>query len=127
MDKDRKAALKAAYRQARSTAGVMGLRNLVNGKVLVEGSADVQALVNRYRSSLRFIGCRIQALQDDWQSCGPEAFEFEVLESFEPGADDSREDVMALVRQLEDAWVEKLQPFDEKGYNKRGESNRFRY
>ncbi|MCE5269765.1 GIY-YIG nuclease family protein [bacterium] len=127
MDKDRKAALKAAYRQTRSLAGVMGLRNLQNGKVLVEGSADVQALINRYRSSLRFIGCRNAALQEDWTAFGPEAFAFEVLESFEPGADDSKEDVLAMVRELEDAWVEKLQPFDEKGYNKRGESNRFRY
>lgn len=127
MDKDRKAALKAAYRQTRSTAGVMGIRNLTNGKVLVEGSSDVRALINRYGSSLRFIGCRNMALQEDWKAFGPDSFVFEVLESFEPGAEDSPEDVLAMVREMEAAWVQKLQPFDEAGYNSRTDNGRCRY
>ena len=121
MEKQSKAALKAAYRETRATAGVLGIRNLINGKMLVEGSLDVRALHNRYQSSLTFKGCNNQALQEDWNALSPEAFAFEVLESYEPGPEDNDKDCLELVRAMETAWLEKLKPWDEKGYNRKRE------
>lgn len=118
MDKQRKAELKAAYRQTRPTAGVLMIRNLKNGKMLVEGSLDVRALRNRYHSTLTFIGCRNPALQQDWNELGPENFSFEVLESYDPGPEDSDKDCLELARSLEAVWLEKLMPWGERGYNR---------
>ena len=118
MDKQKKAELKAAYLQSRPIAGVLGIRNLKNGKILVEGSRDVRALINRYRSSLSFIGCRNLGLQEDWNVLGPGEFAFEVLESFEPGPQDSDKDCLELVRAIEAAWLQKLQPWGDRGYNR---------
>jgi hypothetical protein len=57
-----------------------------------------------------------RALQADWDALGPEAFEFEVLDTLAPPSR-SDYDPSSDLRVLEDLWLAKLEPYDERGYN----------
>jgi hypothetical protein len=114
---DRKALIRE-YKETSRPMGVYQVRNTVHGKVLVGTSVDLPSILNRHRAALRLGGHTNRGLQKDWNELGPEAFEFEVLDTLTPSdrpgykpADDLRE--------LEELWLEKLSPFDERGYNTR--------
>jgi hypothetical protein len=112
---DKKAA-KLTYKASRRPAGVFAIRNLVNGKVFVGSSADLGAIFNRIRFQLYGGSHPSKALEADWKRYGTGKFEFEILEELSPQADASY-DFTADLETLEDIWLEKLQPFGDKGYN----------
>lgn len=114
---DKKAA-KLAYKASRRPVGVFAIRNLVNGKVLVGSSTDLTAIFNRIRFQLYAGGHPVKTLEADWKLYGTGKFEFEILEELPPQAD-QKYDPSADLEVLEDLWLEKLQPYGEKGYNEK--------
>jgi hypothetical protein len=54
-------------------------------------------------------------LQKDWKELGSEAFTYEVLEKKEA---DEVTDKRWELKQMEKQWLEKLQPYGDRGYNK---------
>jgi hypothetical protein len=112
---DRKA-LTRAYKEAPRPMGVYPIRNTVNGKSLVASSINLPAILNRHQAALRLGGHTNKALQKDWNELGPEAFEFEVLDTLTPSAkpgDKPADDLLAL----EAMWIEKLSATEDLGYN----------
>ena len=72
-------------------------------------------MLNRVRAQLRMKGHPSRALQADWDSDGPGAFLFEVVDLLPPSDDpehDSREDLVVL----EVMWREKLKLREEATY-----------
>ena len=60
-----------------------------------------------------------KALQSDWTAQTPEDFAFEVLEYLKPSSPDASPMIVrAELADLEKAWLEKLRPYGDKGYNK---------
>jgi len=57
-----------------------------------------------------------KALQADWKNFGEEQFVFEVLERLKPAEEPGRNDREELEK-MEQRWLEKLQPYGERGYN----------
>ncbi len=57
-------------------------------------------------------------LQRDWSELGENAFAFEVLEVLKPPKDDPFFDAKKELKKLEEKWLNQLQPFGERGYNK---------
>ncbi|GAK59095.1 transcriptional regulator, ArsR family [Candidatus Vecturithrix granuli] len=114
---DRRKELKLAYKQNPPPAGVFQIKNLVNGKIFLGSGLDVQGILNRHRSQLKFKSHRNKALQQDWNEYGPEQFSCEVLEYLESN-DDPGYDARGDLTVLEELWLEKLQPYGEKGYHK---------
>jgi hypothetical protein len=57
-------------------------------------------------------------LQNDFKQYGNENFSFEVVDYLDP-KEDLDYDYARDLKALEDMWLEKLQPYDEKGYNKK--------
>lgn len=108
--------LKAEYQQKKFAMGVYQIRNTVNGKILIGSSVNLNAMFNRIRSELDFIGYRNQQLQQDWQTFGEASFAFEVLAELEQkeGVDHVSE-----LKQLEQLFIEELAPYDDKGYHVR--------
>lgn len=98
--------------------GVFQIRNIANGKRLIGANRNLPGVFNRESFVLRSGSHRNRPLQDDWNAFGAEAFVFEVLEELTPldapGYDPSED--LAF---LEQEWLEKAQPFGERGYNKR--------
>jgi len=112
---DRKALIRE-YKESRPPMGVYWVRNTVSGKALVGVSANLPAMLNRHRAQLRLGMHSNRALQKDWNEFGPEAFEFDILDTLAP-PDRPDYDPADDLRVLETLWLEKLSPFDDRGYN----------
>lgn len=108
--------LKREYLETARPMGVFQIRSLKNEKVFVGSSLNLDGILNRHKFALAAGSHQSKALQADWNEFGAENFAFEILEELEPraGLDDKRE--LAF---LENLWLEKLEPYGEKGYNER--------
>jgi hypothetical protein len=109
-----KKALKLNYLQTLRPSGIFAVRCLANEKIFIGQSENLDGIFNRIKFQLN-ANCHNQKdLQADWNEFGADKFEFEVLEELEPreGIDNKKE-----LEFLEDLWLEKYQPFGEKGYN----------
>lgn len=58
-----------------------------------------------------------RALQRDWDELGPNAFEFSVLDELTL-CDQPDYNPMADLQMLEELWLDRLLPYEERGYNK---------
>jgi hypothetical protein len=112
---DKKAA-KLAYKASRRPMGVFQIRNTANEKVFVGSTVDLSAMFNRIRFQLYAGAHPNKALEADWMRYGTGKFEFEILEEVFP-REDVNYDYAADLETLEDLWLEKLQPYGERGYN----------
>ena len=110
--------LKREYKEARIPMGVYRVHNTADDRSLVGSSTNVAAMLNRHRAQLKMGLHPNRELQQDWARLGEEAFGFEVLDTLtardEPGFDAKGE-----LGALEELWLERLQPYDEHGYNAR--------
>ena len=110
--------LKKQYAQTVQPMGVYQVINKANGKVFIDSSLGIQGKMNRCKFQLAHGSHMNKTLQEDFNQNGAANFEFEILDLLEPEKDlkkDTREDL----KMLEAMWIEKIQPFDEKGYNDR--------
>jgi hypothetical protein len=100
--------------------GVYQIRNTENGKIFVDKSIDLTASRHRHYFVASMNRPPIAELLEEWKVYGGRRFVFEVLEVIHPGetdgaagADQCRNELSALL----DVWLEKLQPYGERGYN----------
>jgi group I intron endonuclease len=107
---------KQNYKLNPPAMGVFQIRNLSNEKVFVGSSMNLEGIFNRHEFQLKMGGHPNKDLQKDWNALGAENFAFEILEELEPreNLDDKAE-----LTFLEDLWLEKLEPYGERGYNER--------
>jgi len=114
---DRKALIRQ-YKESRRPMGVYRVRNTVNNKALIGAGVELPGILNSHKARLNFGVHENGSLQKDWSELGPDAFEFEILDTLSAPVDpdyDPSEDL----RVLEKLWLEKLSPFEERGYNAR--------
>lgn len=114
---DKKAAL-LEYKLSHRPMGVFQIRNTTTGKVFVDSSTNIPGKINRHTFALKAGLHQSKSLQADWNEFGQTAFEFETIEPVEP-PDDPNYDYAADIKVLEDLWLEKLEPYVDKGYNER--------
>ena len=119
--------LKKEYQQGHRQMGVYQIRNLANEKVLLGTSSDVPGILNRHKFSLRMGSHQNRALQADWNESGEDGFAFEILDELTP-SEGAERNYRADLEFLEELWLEKLQPYDDRGYNvrKKGREERIR-
>lgn len=108
--------LNREYAERVKPAGVYQVKNLATGKVLLGSSLNLEGPLNRHRFMLKIGSHTNKALQQDWNELGAEKFVFEILEEVK------RKDVPNFnleeeLSLLEMIWLEKLEPFGERGYN----------
>lgn len=123
IDKQTKKQLASAYATTARPMGVYQIRNVKNGRILVEGTLDLPGAKNRLEFQKQTNTNTVIALQEDWNKFGADAFEFEELDRLKPPEEGTfdraerlkyREEVEALT----ELWIEKLQPFGDAGYNR---------
>lgn len=113
---DRKKELKQQFKEASVEAGVYQIKNTVNNKILVGSTNNLKTLngikfmleTNAYTPNKK--------LQEEWKYYGKEAFTIEILEKLKKKDEPYFNEKEALL-ELEEKWLEKLQPYGEKGYN----------
>ena len=108
--------LKEAYKQIRFKIGVFQIRNLVNGKVFIDSSVNLDKIWNRHRLELHFGNHRNEVLQKEWKAFGEDNFAFEILSEIEQEENPTM-DFAKEAKKLAQMFIEELQPFGEKGYN----------
>ncbi len=113
---DRKKEISRAYKERKVRAGVFQVRNTRSGKILLGSSLDLNGPLNRHKFMLSTGMHPNELLQRDWKELGADAFAFEVLEEVKvtDDPDFNLEDELTLLEQI---WLEKLDPFGERGYN----------
>src|SRR5512138_2804155 len=104
------------YKEREKPAGVFQVKNTANGKVLLGSSLNLEGPLNKHRFLLKINGHPNKELQKDWNGLGPDRFTFEILETI-PLKDDPNFNLKDELTLLEEIWLEKLQPFGERGYN----------
>jgi hypothetical protein len=105
------------YQERVKPAGVYQVKNLSNGKVLLHSSLNLEGPLNRHKFMLKIGSHTNKELQKDWNELGPDQFVFEILEEVRQRKDDPNFNLKDELSLLEMIWLEKLQPFGERGYN----------
>ena len=104
-----------AYKEAARPMGVFRVHNTTHDRSFIGRSVDLPSMLNRMRAQLGFGGHPNRELQRDWNELGPGAFQFEVLDTL-PVCDEAGYDPADDLRVLEALWLERLQPYGERGY-----------
>lgn len=115
MDKQRRKELMEQYKQIKTYMGVVKITNTANGKIFISAYPNLKNKWLTIRSQLDMGMFVNSQLQRDWNELGEEAFTYEVLEEKEV-----KEDTYTRweLKQMEKKWLEKLQPYGERGYNR---------
>ena len=108
--------IKREYKERKKPAGVFQVKNIANGKVLLGSSLNLEGPLNSHKFMLTIGKHRNEALQTDWNTYGPDKFVFEILEVVKE-KDDPDFNLGDELTLLEQIWLEKLQPFGDRGYN----------
>ncbi len=105
------------YKEAPKPMGIFQIKNLKNNKIYIESSKNLDASINKYKFLLKYELCKNISLQNDWNKFGDNNFIFEVIDTLkpkeEPDINYSKE-----LKTLEELWLEKLNPYNENGYNR---------
>jgi hypothetical protein len=104
------------YKERIKPAGIFQVKNTINGKVLLGSSLNLEWPSNGYRFRLTIGSHRNKVLQQEWNEHGSEKFVFGILEVLRV-KDDSNFNLSEGLTLLEQIWLEKPHPFDERGYN----------
>jgi hypothetical protein len=116
--KEDKKPLQKNCRQRSRPMGVFLIRNNLSNKSFLGTGLDLHGIMNRHKFQLSRGIHPNKSLQADWIEFGSDNFAFEIVDELTP-----REDVDLDHRKelsfLEDFWLERLQPFGERGYNER--------
>ncbi len=110
--------LKNQYKQNPRPMGIYIVKNLTSGKILIGSSMDLPGRLNRFKFELKFGTGSNKELLEDYKKTGMDNFSFEVLDRLEP-KEDPGYDYAEDLHTLENLWLEKLQPYGERGYNKK--------
>ncbi|MGA9292402.1 MAG: GIY-YIG nuclease family protein [Ignavibacteriaceae bacterium] len=113
-----KKGLKNQYKQTLRPMGIFQIKNLANGKIFIGSSSNLKGKLNSIKFQLEMGSYINKELQKDFIQFGEKNFLFETIDTLEPKQDPGY-DYAEDLKTLEEMWLEKLQPFIEKGYNKR--------
>jgi hypothetical protein len=113
---DRKREIKQQYKETPIEAGIYQVKNNQNGKMFIGSTKNLKTL-NGVKFTLE-TGTHInKELQQEWSQFGCAAFSVDVLEVLKKKDDPYFTEKEALL-ELENKWLEQLQPYGERGYNK---------
>jgi group I intron endonuclease len=108
--------LRREYKERAKPAGVFQIKNTTNGKVLLGSSLNLEGPLNSHKFMLTIGHHQNKELQKEWNEYGPDKFTFEILEVVKV-TDDPNFNLKDELTLLEEIWLEKLDPFGERGYN----------
>ncbi|WP_248923881.1 GIY-YIG nuclease family protein [Paenibacillus hamazuiensis] len=115
MDKNKRKELLEDYKQIKTYMGVAQIKNNVNGKIYIDSYPNLKNKWFTLQMQLDMGRFANAQLQKDWKEFGADAFTYEVLEQKET---DKVTDMKWELKQILKPWLEKLQPYGDKGYNK---------
>ncbi|MEJ2543009.1 MAG: GIY-YIG nuclease family protein [Calditrichaceae bacterium] len=110
--------LKEEYKNKKFKMGVFQIKNKINSKIFIGSSLNLDAIWNRHKTQLKIGMHPNKALQADWKQYGEDSFSYEILAELKEEPDKDV-DTNKEVKLLEQLYIEELEPFGDRGYNKR--------
>ncbi|HEX2925577.1 MAG TPA: GIY-YIG nuclease family protein [Ruminiclostridium sp.] len=114
MDKQKRKELVEKFNQIKVYMGVIQIKNNINGKIYIAAYPNLKNKWLTIQAQLQAGTYPMLGLQKEWKEFGQEAFTYEVLEQKET---EDITDMKWELKQIIKPWLEKLQPYGEKGYN----------
>ena len=108
--------LNREYQQTSRPMGVFVIRNNRNDKIFVGSSLNLPGIINRHRFALERGLHANKGLQADWNEAGSDNIAFEIVDELSAAGNPQMDYRQELIS-LEELWLERLQPFGERGYN----------
>ena len=126
MDKKRRV-LKKEYQQNPPKMGVYQIRNARNDKLFIGSALNVIGAMNSSRVQLNGGTHPNRKLQADWREFGSDNFIFEIVDELAPN-NGTYQSYRAELLVLEGFWLEKTEPYGDRGYNekRKGSEERLR-
>ena len=125
MDRNERKEIIKNYKMTKQPMGIFQIRNDVNGKVYITKSMNLNASFNRYKMELQYGGgIETEQVLKDVKKYGIENFSFSILDELKHKENDENVNYKEELDLLEEMWLEKLQPYDDKGYNRRKNKER---
>jgi hypothetical protein len=115
MEQNKRRKLLEEFKQIKTYMGVSQIKNKVNGKIFIDSYPNMKNKWLTLQMQLNMGRFANAELQKDWQQFGAEAFDYELLEQKET---DKVTDMRWELKQILKPWLEKLQPYGDRGYNK---------
>ncbi len=115
IDKKRRKELLEQYKQIKTYIGIIQIKNNVNGKIFIDTCSNLKNRWFTLKWNLDMGRHPNSKLQKDWNELGQDAFAYEVLEQKDAG---KVEDIRWELKKMKKKWLEKLQPYGDKGYNR---------
>ncbi|MFJ7975632.1 GIY-YIG nuclease family protein [Peribacillus sp. JNUCC 23] len=112
---DRKKELKQLYKETPIEAGIYQIKNSKNEKIFIGSTRNFKTL-NGVKFTLETGTHNNKVLQEEWTQFGNSAFSIDILETLKKKDDPYFNEKEALL-ELENKWLEHLQPYGERGYN----------
>jgi nitrate/nitrite-specific signal transduction histidine kinase len=113
-----KKAIKKQYKQSLTPMGIYQVTNTVNGKIFIGKAMNLPGKLNSVSFQLAQGAHMCRELQADYVRMGKDKITVAVLDYLEP-KNDPTYDYANDLQTLEEIWLEKLQPYGDKGYNTR--------
>jgi hypothetical protein len=110
--------LKEEYKLMKFKMGVFQIKNNRNGKIFIGSSLDLTAIWHAQKLQLDMGMHQNRDLQKDWTEYGQENFNYEILEEIHE-TEDKPQDYKKEIKALEEMIIEELQPFENRGYNRK--------
>lgn len=112
---DRRKELRMQWDEQKTVAGVFQITNTKNDKIFVDGTRNINT-INGQKFMLEHHSHPNKSLQAEWDEFGADAFTVHILETLEKTPDEYY-NVKDEIKKLKEKWVQRLQPFDDSGYN----------
>jgi hypothetical protein len=99
--------------------GVFKITNIANGKILIGGTPNLDSKWNSIKMQLQLGSYINKELQKEWNEFGEENFRYEIVDTLKlKDTDDPNKKYTDEIKELEQMYLDELQPFGDKGYNK---------
>jgi group I intron endonuclease len=108
--------LKNEYKDIIQPMGIYQIKNNNNGKIFIGRAKNIKGTLNKHLFQLKNRLHSNKDMQKDFNDVGETHFTFIVLDYLKP-KEDINYDYTEELKILESMWLEKLNPFNEKGYN----------
>ena len=105
------------YKQMKFRKGVFQIRNKTNGRVYIGSSMNLDKAWNSEKFKLEAGIHSRRELQEDYRKSGADNFIFEIIEVLKDNGDTG--DAEKELKELEEICLIEIQPYEEKGYNKK--------
>ncbi len=115
-DKNRRQELREQFEQIKVYIGIYQITNLKNGKIYLDSAQNLKDKWRKIKEfQLEINRFTNLELQKEWNLYGEEAFQYEVLEEKEV---EENTDVRWELEQMKKRYLEKKQPYGERGYHR---------